>query len=90
MARPRGTYGPVSLALLEAAATPGTVAELARRALVGARVASFTASRLIDRRALVVVSEPGQRPAIVQRATQGAEAPSIGLGDVMQCWPKSC
>lgn len=63
--RPRGTLGPVALALRHAAqhAGPGTVEALAARAGVGYAVARYTASRMVDRGELVVLYEG--RPAVL-------------------------
>ena len=49
MARPRGTYGEISSALLTAAGYgPATVRQLAQRARVGFAAAQYTCSRLVD------------------------------------------
>jgi hypothetical protein len=59
--RPYGTFGEISQALLDAAMTPGRVTELATRAQVSYAAARYTASRLVERGALLV-HQPG-RPA---------------------------
>ena len=61
--RPRGD---ISKAMLEAAREPGTVVEVANRAQVGLSYARYTASRMIDRGDLVVLS--ADRPAVIVSA----------------------
>lgn len=62
--RPRGSFGPVGQALLQAAArSPGTVTQLAERACVGYGVAARTASRFVAAGHLVRVSD--ERPALL-------------------------
>ena len=62
--RPRGSYGEVASALLEAAGEGAApVRQLAERAQVGYAAARYTASRLVDQGALQV-REAG-RPAVL-------------------------
>lgn len=66
--RPRGSYGEVAQALLDAAtAGPAAVRDLAVRAQVGYSTARVTCSRLVDRGELVAV-DGGVRPAVLARA----------------------
>lgn len=86
MARPRGE---VSIALLQAARQgPGTVRELAARALVGRGAASYTTSRLVASGELVTL-KPG-KPAILAMPPEGAAA--LGpqaLGSVLAGWGRT-
>lgn len=64
--RPSGTYGPVALALCDAASSgPGAVRDLCARAQVAYGTGRYTASRLVDAGELVVL-RPG-RPAVLGR-----------------------
>lgn len=63
--RPRGSYGDVAQALLQAAGRgPASVRALAERAQVGYGTARYTASRLLSVGDLVVL-DPGVRPAVL-------------------------
>lgn len=74
--RPRGSFGEIAGALTKAAAHhgPGTVRELAARSCVAYSTARYTASRLVDAGALVVVW-PG-RPAVLDVPESEAEVPA--------------
>jgi hypothetical protein len=77
--RPRGTYGEITLALIDAACTaPGTVRELAARACVGFAVAERKAPVLLQRGDLVVHRDGRPRVLIAARAmpqvSEGAAA----------------
>lgn len=62
--RPRGSYGEIGRAMLDAAgAGPAPVRELAARAQVGYSAARYTASRLVSAGALRVVDEG--RPVVL-------------------------
>lgn len=66
--RPRGTFGGVARAMLDAAdAGPGSVRCLAHRAQVGYTAARYTASRLVSVGELVVLDD-SSRPAVLGRA----------------------
>jgi hypothetical protein len=63
--RPRGSYGEITVALVEAARkAPGTVRELAARAQVGFACAERKASCLVKRGDLVVV-QPKTQPMVL-------------------------
>lgn len=88
--RPRGSYGPVAQALIDAArAAPGAVRELCERAQVGYSAGQYTASRLVDSGALVVL-EPG-RPAVLGAVTadepEGPDEGALSLAAAMHRWP---
>lgn len=88
MARPRGTYAPVAQALIAAASvSPGTVRQLAARALVGQQVARYTASRLVSAGALVIVST--DRPAVLAVPAVEAGVQSAQLQAAMAAWCRS-
>lgn len=71
--RPRGTYGPVAKALIDAAGeAPGQVRELCARAGVGYSAGRYTAARLVDAGALVVLN--AGRPAVLASAGGGTTA----------------
>lgn len=73
--RPRGSFGGVARALLDAANHgPGPVRELAERAQVGYRSAAVNCSRLVARGELVVL-DADERPAKLAR-------PSDAVNDV--------
>lgn len=73
--RPRGSFGPVGRALLDAAQTsPGQVRQLAARAQVSYAAARYTASRLVEAGALVVIDSG--RPATL--APSSAAGPDEG------------
>lgn len=62
--RPRGSYGEIGRAMVNAAASgPASVRELAARAQVGYDAARYTASRLVRLGALEVAEEG--RPAVL-------------------------
>lgn len=68
--RPRGSYGEVAVAMLDAAgAGPATARVLAERAQVGYDAARKTASRLVQRGDLVVLE--GGRPSVLAVAPAG-------------------
>jgi len=68
--RPAGSYGPVALALCDAAGSgPAAVRELCARAQVAYGTGRYTASRLVDAGELVVL-RPG-RPAVLGRPDAG-------------------
>ena len=78
--RPRGTYGEVSKALLDAAKQqPGTVRELAQRACVGFDVARKSASRLKVSGALKPVHEG--RPEVLAPATADRSSDTVMIFD---------
>lgn len=85
MARPRQSFGPIALAVIEVAAEPGTVLELAARARVGRSAARYTASRLVDAGVLEVVT-PRTRPAVLQRRQQAAQGEHADLAAVLAGW----
>lgn len=76
--------GPISLAMLDAAAEPGTVRQLAERSFVGYAAARCCASRLVQRGLLVPV-EADQRPLVLVAPTLGP-AESGDLADVLGSW----
>lgn len=82
--RPRGTYGEVANALLQAAqaAQRASVRQLAEQAQVGYAAARVTASRLISAGHLVVV-QPG-RPMIV--APPMPQPPHAALQQQLSSW----
>lgn len=82
--RPRGSYGEVARALLTAAdAGPGSVRELAARALVGHGAAAWSCSRLVARGELVVL-DPDERPATLARpAAEPEAADAVGAAFVL-------
>lgn len=86
MARPRQSFGPVALALIEAAGEPATVAELAARACVGRAVSRYTASRLVDAGVLELVTPPGKRPAVLRRRQASAEGAHVDLAAALAAW----
>ncbi len=78
--RPRGE---IAQALLKAAAEPGTVKQIAARALVGRAAAEYTASRLLAQGLLVAVGEtrregPGRPAAVVQAIAPGQAPERVG------------
>lgn len=78
--------GEVARALIAAAATPGTVRQLAERTHVGYAAARFTASRLVMRGILVAV-DPEARPAQLIAAKVEADADaSCALVGVLNAW----
>lgn len=82
--RPRGSYGPVATALLQAwAQAPAPVREVAQRAQVGYGVAKRTASRLRQCGELVVLS--GGRPAVLAVPGTVLE-PAADLARVVAQW----
>lgn len=84
--RPRGSYGEVAQALLDAAEHgPAAVRGLAERAQVGYGAARVTCSRLVGRGELVVL-DGGARPAVLARAPGAAVPHAL---DVLQraLWP---
>jgi hypothetical protein len=87
--RPRGTFGPVGRALLDAAAAaPGTVNGLAVRACVSYAAARYTASRLVDAGVLVVID--AGRPAVLGPPAPGAAEGAAGAAlVVLQRLPRS-
>lgn len=86
--RPRGTYGPIAKALLDAADEPGTVVDLAKRAQVGIKAACCTASRLLSRGELVECEPKGRRPAVLRRYLSAQSSSS--LADPLAAWMYSC
>lgn len=84
-ARAGRPLGPIALALMAAAATPGTVVELAQRAQVGSAAARVTCSRLLSR-GLLVVDGDGRRPARLVVPNGAAAADGQGLGAVIGGW----
>lgn len=78
--RPGRPTGELALALLDAASQPGTIRDLAARAQVGRAAADYTASRLIARGALVLLTPAGKRPVLVQRAGPGVERKRASAG----------
>lgn len=87
MARPRGTFGPVARALLDAAAKePGTVRELAARAQVGYAAANWTTSRLVA--AGVLVNTSDRRPAVLRKA-EAREPAAVSVQAVLSSWARA-
>jgi len=87
MARPRQSFGPVVLALIEAAGEqPGTVIELAVRAQVGRSAARYTASRLVDAGVLELLTPPRTRPAVLRRRQAAEGDGSADLAAVLSTW----
>lgn len=83
--RPCGTIGPIAQAMLQAAAQPGTVVELARRAQVGRASAHYTVTRLLQAGMLEVVA-PRTRPAVLRlREAREAGGLDVLLG-AMAAW----
>lgn len=83
--RPRGSFGPIAQAMLQAAVEPGTAAELATRAQVGRAAARYTVTRLVQAGELVAV-EPRTRPAVLQRRQQAAQGEHADLAAVLAGW----
>jgi len=75
--RPRGE---IAQALLNAAAKPGTVRQLAHRSLVGLAAARWTASRMLVRGELVSLSAPGRRPYVLMCARAAEDLVGRPLG----------
>lgn len=87
--RPRGTYGPVAKALIDAAGeAPGQVRELCARAGVGYTAGRYTAARLVDAGALVVLN--AGRPAVLASAqrVQPADEPLRQLAEALRPRPR--
>ncbi len=86
--RPRGSLGPVALALLDAAhAGPADAKTLAMRAHVGFAVARYTASRLVARGQLT--AERGVRPALLRLPDDDAPAPEVEAARFLYDWMRS-
>lgn len=86
--RPLGSYGPVALAMRDAAQHgPATVRGLAERAQVGYRAARVTASRLVQRGDLVVL-DGAARPAVLA-APQAVPPAGDGLATALDALHRS-
>jgi hypothetical protein len=86
MPRPLGELS--QALLLAAAASPGTVRELAARSQVGFAQARYTASRLVSRGALVEVD--ATRPAVLAPAETVDSSHGINsLAVVLGSWGRS-
>lgn len=86
--RPVGSYGDLAQALADAAVHgPGTVRQLAERAQVGYQAAAYTASRMVQRGQLEVVSE--RRPAVLcipERGNDEAAQSGTGMAALCAAW----
>jgi hypothetical protein len=85
LGRPRGTFGPVARALLQAAVEPGTVDDLARRALVGRSSAHYTVARLLKAGELEVI-ELRARPAVLRCRQQRRKDFASELAMALATW----
>lgn len=86
--RPVGTYGGIAQALADAAGHgPGTVRQLAERSQVGYSVAAYTATRMVQRGQLEVVSDA--RPAVLSLpgGSEGERVPAdVGMSALCGAW----
>lgn len=81
--RPRGSYGEIGRAMLDAAGSgPAPVRELAQRAQVGYAAARYTASRLVSAGALRVVED--SRPVVLAAAWPDDDDDAVPLEQVLR------
>ena len=91
--RPRGSYGELGAALLDAAKCgPGTVIELADRACVGRHASRYTCSRLLTAGHLVEVGRrcgpggKGRQSAVLALPSAPKPEPGASLAAAMALW----